>query len=75
MHQRLFIAALDERQRVAELIQCLAQPGDVPVAEDPQRSRDQPTAVSVRHRILPGQVRNEGLCNGQPHRRLGMCCP
>ena len=71
MHERLLIAALNERQRVAELIQCLAQPGHVSVAEDPQRSRDQPTAMPVRHRILPGQVRDEGLRNGQPHRTSG----
>ena len=60
VYECLLIAALDERQRVAELIQCLAESGHIAVAEDPQRGRDQPGAV-IRHRILPGQVRNEGL--------------
>ena len=71
VHQRLLIAALNERQRVAELVQRLTQPGHVSVAEDPQRGRNQPATMPIGHRILPGDVCNQGLRNGQPHRASG----
>src|SRR3954454_13237752 len=68
VHPRLLVAALDERQVTAELVQCLTQPSHVSVAEDSQRGRDQPTPMPVGHRILPGQVRDDGLGHGQPYR-------
>jgi hypothetical protein len=49
VHQRLFVAALDERQGVTELVQRLPQAGQVAMAEDPQSGRDQSAAAPIRH--------------------------
>jgi hypothetical protein len=64
VHQGLLVAALDERHRVAELVQGLAEAGHVAVAEDAQGGRDQPAALAVGHRVLPGQVGHDGLGDG-----------
>jgi hypothetical protein len=68
MGQRLLVAALHERHLVRQLVQRLAHPGDVPVPEDAQGGRDQPAALSVGDRVLPGQVGDHGLGDGQPDR-------
>jgi hypothetical protein len=67
VHQPLLVAALDERQIVGVLVQRLSESGDVAVAEDPQRSGDQATAVAVRDAVLPRQVEDQGLgrCEAQ----------
>src|SRR2546423_508375 len=67
VHQGLLVAALDERHRVAELVECLAEAGDVAVAEDAQRGRDEPAALTVGNRVLLRQVRDEGLRDGELH--------
>ena len=66
VHQGLLVAALDEGHRVAELVQGLAEPGHVAVAEDAQGGGDQPAALAVGDRVLPGQVGHDGLGDGQP---------
>ena len=63
--QGLFVAALDERHRLAQLVQGLAQAGHVAVAEDAQGGGDQPAAFAVSHGVLPGQVGHDGLGDSQ----------
>ena len=67
MHQGLLVAALDEGEGVAELVQRLPEPGHVAVAEDPERRRDEPPALPVGDRVLPGEVGHDGLGDGQSH--------
>ncbi len=69
--QRLLVAALHERHQVAELVQRLAHPGHVAVAEDAQSGGDQPAALAVGDGVLPGQVGDHGLGDGQ----AGPSCP
>ena len=57
VHQRLLVAALDERHRLAELVQGLAQAGHVAVAEDAQGGGDQPAALRRRPRSTAGTGR------------------
>ena len=67
VYQGLLVAALDERHHVAELVQRLAEPGHVAVPEDAQGGGNQPAALAVSDRVLPGQERHDGLGDGQPH--------
>ena len=55
--QGLLVAALDERHRLGELVQRLAEAGDVAVAEDAEGRRDQPAAVRRRRRSTAGTGR------------------
>ena len=71
VHQGLLVTALDERHHVAELVQGLAEPGHVAVPEDAQGRGDQPAALAVGHRVLPGQVGHDGLGDGEPDGVLG----
>ena len=66
--QRLLVAALHERHHVAELVQRLAHAGDVAVAEDAESGGDEPAALAVGDGVLPGQVGDHGLGDGQPDR-------
>ena len=65
VHQGLFVAALDERHRLVQLVQGLAQAGHVAVAEDAQGGGDQPAALAVGNGVLPGQVGHHRLGDGQ----------
>ena len=49
------------------LVQRLAEAGHVAVTEDAQSGGDEPMAVAVGHRVLAGQVRDDGLGNREPH--------
>ena len=71
MHQRLLIAAWNERQRSAELVQCLARPATFPWPKIPARPVSA-AAMPIRHRILPGtRYVTRALRNGKPHRTSG----
>ena len=63
--QGLLVAALDERHRLVQLVQGLAQAGHVAVAEDAQGGGDQPAALAVGDGVLPGQVGHDRLGDGQ----------
>jgi hypothetical protein len=67
VYQGLLVAALNERHGVAELVQGLAEPGHVAMAEDAQGGGDQPAALAVGDGVLPGQVRHDGLGYRQPN--------
>jgi hypothetical protein len=71
VRQCLLVATLDERQYLAVLVQRLPEAGHIAVAEDAERSWHESSAVPVDDRVLPGQVRDEGLRNRQPHRARG----
>ena len=51
---------------LGELVQGLPEAGDVAVAEDAERGRDQPAAYAVGDGVLAGQVGDDGLRDGQP---------
>jgi hypothetical protein len=53
MDQGLLVAALDEGEGVAELVQGLPEAGHVAVAEDPKGGRDEPSPLPVGDRVLP----------------------
>ena len=67
VHQSLLVAALDERHHLGELVQRLAQPGHVAMTEDAQGGRDQPASLAIGDRVLPGQVGDHRLRDGQPN--------
>ena len=52
MHHRLLVAALVEREVVAELLERLPEADHVAVPEDPPHVGDQPSAVTVALRKL-----------------------
>ena len=56
-----------ERQplRVAELLEGLAETGDVAVAEDPPDPGDEPLALAVALDLLAGEEADDGLPHGQ----------
>ena len=67
VHERLLVAALDERQVAGVLVEGLPEPGDIAVTEDAQRGRDEPAPFAVGDAVLPGQVAHEGLGRGEPN--------
>ncbi len=72
VHHGLLVAALEEGHGVgagaAALQECLADPGDVPVPEDPPGGGDQPPAPAVTLGVLRGEEAYERLGDGEPHR-------
>lgn len=79
VHHGLFVAALVERHVVAVLDERLAEPGDVPVAEDAPGGLDQAAADAVPLGVLGGQEAYERLRDREPRRRgrggRGHRCP
>lgn len=65
----LFVAALVERHVVAVFDERLAEPGDVPVAEDAPGGLDQAAADAVPLGVLGGQEAYERLRDREPRRR------
>ncbi len=69
VHHGLLVAALVERHRVGVLDQCLAEPGDVAVAEDAPGRADQPLPYAVTLGVLGGEEAHQRLRDRQPRRR------
>ena len=67
VHQCLLVAALDERQVVGVLVERLPKPGDIAMAKDAQRGRDEPAPFAVGDAVLLGQVAHEGLGGSEPN--------
>src|SRR6185503_19710116 len=64
---RLLVARRVVGEQVAMLLQRLAEPGDVAVAEDPEAAREEALAGAVALDLLHGQEAHERLGDGQSH--------
>lgn len=70
VHHGLLVAALVVGHQVLRLDERLADPGDVPVAEDAPGAADQPVAYAVALGVLGGQEPHERLGDGQAAGRV-----
>ena len=64
--------------RVAELLERLAEAGNVAVAEDSPDARDEPLLASVALDVLLGEEPDDGLTHGQSdgaHRSISLAQP
>src|SRR6185503_19180918 len=64
---RLLVARRVVREQVAVLLQRLAEPGDVAVAEDPEAAGEEAVADAVALDLLRGEEAHQGLGDGQSH--------
>jgi hypothetical protein len=69
VHHRLLVARLVIGEQLLVLLERLAEPGQVAVAEDAEAAGEEAAALAVALDLLDGEKAHQRLGDGQPHVR------